>query len=362
MFQFFNRTGIAAIVALAVVYGCGDESGSPTAPNSRFEGSQLFDLPTCGEVTYLGELAPLLTAWGDSIEAWLPGITLAATPEWTGGDVAPHLALLIPALQQWRTAIHAAAGSEFLVEVNGFDSQTMTSQSYLSYLASLLVGWKGAMETARGTVFLAAPPVFAPDDVAPFMACPLDTTLLCAEASGAVLEFEVVAVDDCDEAPVVVCTPASGSVFPVGITTVTCTATDLSGNTTSCSFAVTVEPRTVIIDGITPSPSVIWPPNHRMVDVSFDIDAQNECEIELSCTVLEVFSNEPTNGLGDGNTEPDWIIGANGGLKLRAERSGTGSDRIYQIRLRCEDSSGVGDESTVEVVVPHDQGGENSND
>jgi hypothetical protein len=36
----------------------------------------------------------------------------------------------------------------------------------------------------------------------------------------------------------VVCNPPSGSSFPTGITTVTCTATDAAGNTASCSFVV----------------------------------------------------------------------------------------------------------------------------
>jgi HYR domain/Domain of unknown function DUF11/Calx-beta domain len=37
-----------------------------------------------------------------------------------------------------------------------------------------------------------------------------------------------------------VCTPPSGSCFPLGVTTVTCTATDTSGNTATCTFKVTV--------------------------------------------------------------------------------------------------------------------------
>ncbi len=41
----------------------------------------------------------------------------------------------------------------------------------------------------------------------------------------------------------VTCTPASGSVFPKGTTVVTCTATDASGNTETCTFNVTVEDR-----------------------------------------------------------------------------------------------------------------------
>ena len=44
--------------------------------------------------------------------------------------------------------------------------------------------------------------------------------------------------DNCPGATVV-CSPASGSCFPIGSTPVTCTAMDASGNTATCSFAVT---------------------------------------------------------------------------------------------------------------------------
>src|SRR5262249_25460344 len=40
----------------------------------------------------------------------------------------------------------------------------------------------------------------------------------------------------------VTCVPASGSIFPVGDTQVNCTATDLFGKSSSCSFTVTVLP------------------------------------------------------------------------------------------------------------------------
>ncbi len=45
--------------------------------------------------------------------------------------------------------------------------------------------------------------------------------------------------DNCPGATVV-CTPPSGSCFPLGTTTVTCTATDMSGNTATCTFKVKV--------------------------------------------------------------------------------------------------------------------------
>ena len=42
------------------------------------------------------------------------------------------------------------------------------------------------------------------------------------------------------------CTPQIGaSLFPVGLTTVNCTATDLTGNAASCSFNVTVTDKQV---------------------------------------------------------------------------------------------------------------------
>ncbi|MBT2523422.1 HYR domain-containing protein [Arthrobacter sp. ISL-28] len=36
------------------------------------------------------------------------------------------------------------------------------------------------------------------------------------------------------------CAPASGATFPIGTTTVDCTATDVTGNQTTGSFTVTV--------------------------------------------------------------------------------------------------------------------------
>ena len=47
-----------------------------------------------------------------------------------------------------------------------------------------------------------------------------------------------VATDNCPGVTVA-CVPPSGTPFPVGTTTVTCTATDASGNTATCSFTVT---------------------------------------------------------------------------------------------------------------------------
>ena len=56
----------------------------------------------------------------------------------------------------------------------------------------------------------------------------------------AVVSFAPAATDLCDPNPSVVCTPASGSTFPKGTSTVNCTVTDHSGNSAACSFRVLV--------------------------------------------------------------------------------------------------------------------------
>jgi hypothetical protein len=64
-----------------------------------------------------------------------------------------------------------------------------------------------------------------------------------SDGPGEVVTFAVTATDDVDPSPVVVCMPPSGSTFPPGTTVVACTATDASGNRSTCRFPVTVEPR-----------------------------------------------------------------------------------------------------------------------
>ncbi|TAK09640.1 MAG: HYR domain-containing protein [Candidatus Manganitrophaceae bacterium] len=59
--------------------------------------------------------------------------------------------------------------------------------------------------------------------------------------SGAVVSYlPATATDAVDPAPVVICSPASGSTFSLGSHLVTCTATDASGNSRSANFTITV--------------------------------------------------------------------------------------------------------------------------
>lgn len=66
-------------------------------------------------------------------------------------------------------------------------------------------------------------------------------TVSATSSSGAVVTYASSATDLVDGSVPVGCSRGSGSVFPVGTTTVTCTATDAHGNSTAGSFTVTVQ-------------------------------------------------------------------------------------------------------------------------
>ena len=78
------------------------------------------------------------------------------------------------------------------------------------------------------------------DRTPPQITCPAAVSVECDELAGAAVDFVAAATDSCDASPTVSTEPASGSLFPVGTTTVTVTAVDSTGNTASCTFDVTV--------------------------------------------------------------------------------------------------------------------------
>ena len=81
------------------------------------------------------------------------------------------------------------------------------------------------------------------DTAPPTLDCPasIDVVDSFNGPPGEVVVFTVSASDEYDPSPSVVCVPPSGSFFPRGTTMVTCTATDASGNQSTCQFPVTVE-------------------------------------------------------------------------------------------------------------------------
>lgn len=94
--------------------------------------------------------------------------------------------------------------------------------------------------TVDGATFTEAWKTFD-DAVPPVLTVPADMRLDAASPAGALVIYAASASDTWDPAPRVECTPPSGQLFPLGTTTVTCTASDDSGNTATATFRVHVE-------------------------------------------------------------------------------------------------------------------------
>jgi hypothetical protein len=138
-----------------------------------------------------------------------------------------------------------------------------------------------------------------------------------------------------------------------GTQIITLVVTDSTGATSSDTVQVTVADTTPpTITGVTATPATLSPPNHQLVNVQVAATVAASCDATATCRILQISSNEPDNGTGDGDTAPDWIITGPLTAQLRAERAGSGSGRVYTITVRCTDAAGNSSTRTVTVTVP----------
>jgi uncharacterized membrane protein YgcG len=111
-----------------------------------------------------------------------------------------------------------------------------------------------------------------------------------------------------------------------------------------------------VCDKVWVRPSVLWPPNNKMVSVEVggitDPDGDS-----ISLTYGAVTQNEPVKGLEAADVGPDAEFPAQSGKwYLRAQRSGSGSGREYVIPFTADDGHGLSCAGSVTVTVPHDKG------
>jgi hypothetical protein len=214
------------------------------------------------------------------------------------------------------------------------------------------------------------------DEIDPVMVLPFTDAAITRNTDAGVCtytvkgtEFDATATDNCASAVAISYSwwgassgnannSLAGVVFEKGTTTVWCTASDGNGNVAEWTFNVTVEDHQApVINSVKATPDVLWAPNHKMTDITLTYDVTENCP-GLTYQIVSITSNEPVNDLGDGNTNVDWYEGTDGlHLQLRAERSGTGTGRIYTIVVKVKDDAGnESEEATVTVTVPHDKG------
>ncbi len=201
----------------------------------------------------------------------------------------------------------------------------------------------------------------------PVLSCPTVESVECAGFDGSPVQVMATATELCS-GPVVLRNDrtarggdASG-IYPPGSTTVTFTATDGRFNQTQCTVSVNVRDTTPPLLTVAVTPTVLWPPNHEMWPVRVAWQASDVCDPNVRVELVSVASSEPDDspGLEDGETSGDIAgteIGtADAEVMLRAERSGQGSGRTYQIHYRAVDAAGGSTPAMAVVTVPHDLG------
>ncbi len=125
------------------------------------------------------------------------------------------------------------------------------------------------------------------------------------------------------------------------------------GDTWVLTNANGIEATPPVISGLPSAGCVLWPPNHKLVQVA-TVTASDT--LGLASFNVTAISNEPSD-----SDEPEVIITGSDLepriVQLRAERLGSGTGRVYTITANATSVAGLSATSTATCTVPHDQGG-----
>ncbi|MDE1863194.1 MAG: HYR domain-containing protein [Thaumarchaeota archaeon] len=138
---------------------------------------------------------------------------------------------------------------------------TVTSNATTDYPVGITKIQYSATDLAGNTA-TAYQKVTITDTTPPVLQLPPQITLQATGPSGATASYKANATDLVDGPITPVCSPASGSTFAYGTTTVTCTATDAHGNTAAGTFDVNVQNK------IPPAISITSPGNNAMANTA----------------------------------------------------------------------------------------------
>jgi hypothetical protein len=280
-----------------------------------------------------------------------PSFTDTTAPVFT--SVPPDLTLA--------TCGPAAIGNATAIDPCGTGAITVVNDAPASFgLGTTTVTWTAT--DPSGNAANATQSVTVIDTTPPDIMCPADQVAECIN-NQAIVNFPNATASDTCGLQSVGCVPPPGSSFPLGSSSVSCTASDTSGNSSMCAFSVAV------VDTIPPVVTTagagdLWPPNHKYVtkqlaDCGVQINDQCQGMIALANAhpqITCVTSDEVENDGGDGNTTGDMVIVDATTVMLRSERAGGSDGRVYQIHFNVSDAAGNIGKGVCDVTVPKSQG------
>jgi hypothetical protein len=142
--------------------------------------------------------------------------------------------------------------------------------------------------------------------------------------------------------------------FSDGTYTVNFRSTDQAGNVVRMQIVAFKIDKTAPLFTVQLDKTSIWPPNHKMVSVQAALTSSDAASGVASVELTSITSNEPDNSQDDINASFGTAAAS---FKIRAEREGSGSGRIYTITYTITDKAGNQAFAVSTVTVPHDRSG-----
>ncbi len=253
---FIDPTNLGAVIGLPISFGpasLGTIAGAQSAIQASGTAAALF---TAGAVPGTGTAGAMVDGVTASASISILCPNIAGTM--TGGG------LLCPGSSTNVTVALAGGTPPYTVTLNN-GGGTLTSASpvvfTLSPAATTIYSVTSVTDTYGCPAVVSGTATITLDNSPPIVNCPSNITVVAAGICPAVVDFTVSASDNCASVSVVA-TPPSGSAFPLGTNTVNVTATDMGGNTSTCSFQIIVEAGPAPTLNIAPAgPNVVlsWP-------------------------------------------------------------------------------------------------------
>jgi hypothetical protein len=192
------------------------------------------------------------------------------------------------------------------------------------------------------------------DTTPPVITCPADVMLECPADTSVETNGSATAVDTCSSVAIAHSDLWQPGCDNTGTLARTWTATDECGNSSSCVQMLTVVDTTPPEFLLSVSPTMLWPPDHKMYEITPSWTVSDDCDATPEVSLVSIMMNEGDNTIGDGHTSNDIQINEDGSIYLRSERSGTSNDRVYTITYQAVDDCGNATVRSATVSIPHD--------
>jgi outer membrane protein assembly factor BamB len=209
--------------------------------------------------------------------------------------------------------------------------------------------FRGALSTDMGSVVaLVLNPV---DTTPPTLNVPSGLSVVAPDETGAVVFYVVTADDNVDPNPTFSCDPASGQSFPIGMSTVQCTATDTAGNTGSASFAIEVLPPWQV--SISLDSKVLLDRKTGLATVRGQVSCNRPSSVSLFGVLEQITGHSVVRGGGSGFASCDESPSSwSAEVYPESGRFKTGFAKVRVSYFGCEYTCAFGEVSQDVRVVP----------